>query len=90
MLSLISSRVHLESSLLKVRVKERFQEVLVKRLHADEGGAVLIESVSPFATVGFGRISSMGYFKVAAIFESVLGWLTLALFLVTLANVLLR
>ena len=47
-------------------------------------------SVSSFATVGFGRISPRGYFKVAAIFESVLGWLTLALFLVTLANVWLR
>ncbi len=43
MLSLISRRVYVEASLLKVRIKERFQEVLVKRLHADEVGAIMIE-----------------------------------------------
>jgi hypothetical protein len=47
-------------------------------------------SVSSFATVGFGGISPRGFFKVAAMGESVLGWFTLALFLATLANVLLR
>ncbi len=43
MLSRISSRAYVEASPLKVRIKERFQEVLVKRFHADEDGAVLIE-----------------------------------------------
>ncbi len=62
MLSLISSRVYLESSLLKVRVKERFQEVLVKRLHADEGGAVLIEYALLIAGIAVALIAAIAAF----------------------------
>ncbi len=62
MLSLISSRVYLESSLLKVGVKERFQEVLVKRLHADEGGAVLIEYALLIAGIAVALIATIAAF----------------------------
>ena len=47
-------------------------------------------SVVTFTTVGFGDIGPRGWFKVAAIIEGVLGWLTMALFLVTLGRVWLR
>jgi hypothetical protein len=47
-------------------------------------------SVITFATLGLGGIIPSGGFKIAVIIEGVLGWLTMALFLVTLANVWLR
>ncbi len=47
-------------------------------------------SVIIFTTVGLGDIKPKGGFKAWAIAEGLLGWLTMALFLVTLANVWLR
>jgi hypothetical protein len=43
-----------------------------------------------FTTVGFGDLHPKGGFKVAAMIEGFLGWMTMALFLVTLGNVWLR
>ncbi len=61
----------------------------------DEPGAIRLYncfyfSVITFATVGLGDIRPNKWFKAAAIAESFLGWLTMALFLVTLGNVWLR
>ncbi len=47
-------------------------------------------SVMTFTTVGYGDYSPKRIFKIVAMLEGVLGWLTLALFLVTLGNVWLR
>ncbi|KKL95497.1 hypothetical protein LCGC14_1853980, partial [marine sediment metagenome] len=44
-------------------------------------------SVIIFTTVGLGDIKPKGGFKAWATIEGILGWLTMALFLVTLANV---
>ncbi|MHC4275885.1 MAG: Flp family type IVb pilin [Planctomycetota bacterium] len=52
MLSLISKRVYVEASLLKVGIKERFHETLVKRLHLDEDGAVMVEYALLIAGIG--------------------------------------
>ncbi len=43
-----------------------------------------------FSTVGYGDYSPIKTFKVVAMFEGILGWLTMALFLVTLGSVWLR
>ncbi|MHC4198238.1 MAG: Flp family type IVb pilin [Planctomycetota bacterium] len=56
MLSLISTRVYVEASLLKVRIKERFRETLVKRLHVEEDGAVMIEYALLIAGIGVALI----------------------------------
>ncbi len=47
-------------------------------------------SVIIFTTVGLGDIKPKGGFKAWATIEGILGWLTMALFLVTLANVWMR
>ena len=47
-------------------------------------------SVATFTTVGYGDLQPRGGFKVAAMVEGFLGWMTMALFLVTLGNVWLR
>jgi hypothetical protein len=47
-------------------------------------------SVTTFTTVGYGDLHPQGGFKVAAMIEGFLGWMTMALFLVTLGNVWLR
>lgn len=47
-------------------------------------------SVMTFTTVGYGDYSPKRIFKVVAMLEGIFGWLTLALFLVTLGNVWLR
>ncbi len=47
-------------------------------------------SVTTFTTVGYGDLQPRGGFKVAAMIEGFLGWMTMALFLVTLGNVWLR
>ncbi len=47
-------------------------------------------SVTTFTTVGYGDLQPRGSFKVAAMIEGFLGWMTMALFLVTLGNVWLR
>ncbi|MCP4366432.1 MAG: two pore domain potassium channel family protein [Planctomycetes bacterium] len=47
-------------------------------------------SVVTFTTLGYGDINPIGSFKIAIIIESILGSVTIALFLVTLANVWLR
>ena len=60
MLSLISRRVYVEASLLKVRIKERFQEVLVKRLHAGEDGAIMIEYALLIAGIAVAMIVAIG------------------------------
>ncbi len=61
MLSLISTRVYVEASLLKVRIKERFQEVLVKvkRPHADEDGAIMIEYALLIAGIAVAMIAAI-------------------------------
>ena len=47
-------------------------------------------SVMTFTTVGYGDLHPQGGFKIAAMIEGFLGWMTMALFLVTLGNVWLR
>ncbi len=47
-------------------------------------------SVIIFTTVGLGDIKPKGGFKAWAIIEGILGWLTMILFLVILANVWMR
>ena len=47
-------------------------------------------SVTTFTTVGYGDLQPRGGFKAAAMIEGFLGWMTMALFLVTLGNVWLR
>ncbi len=71
MLSLISTRVYVEASLLKVRIKERFQEVLVKRLHADEDGAVMIEYVLLIAGIAVALVGA-----IALLFAAIAGVFT--------------
>ena len=44
-------------------------------------------SVMTFSTVGYGDYCPVGTFKLVAMVEGILGWLTMALFLVTLGNV---
>jgi hypothetical protein len=44
-------------------------------------------SVMTFTTVGYGDYSPKRIFKFVAMTEGIFGWLTMALFLVTLANV---
>ncbi len=55
MLSQISTRVYIEASLLK----ERFQKVLVKRLHVDEDGAVMVEYALLIAGIAIALIISI-------------------------------
>ncbi len=43
-----------------------------------------------FTTVGYGDLQPRGGYKLAAMIEGFLGWMTMALFLVTLGNVWLR
>ncbi len=59
MLLQISSRVYVEASLLKLRIKERFQKVLVKRLHADEDGAVMVEYALLIAGISIALVAAM-------------------------------
>ncbi len=47
-------------------------------------------SVVTFTTLGYGDFRPTGKFRYVAMTEGILGWLTMALFLVTLANVWLR
>ncbi len=47
-------------------------------------------SVVTFTTLGYGDFRPLGKFRYLAMTEGILGWLTMALFLVTLANVWLR
>ncbi len=68
MLSLISTRVYVEASLLKVRIKERFQEVLVKRPHADEDGAIMIEYALLIAGIAVAMIAA-----IFLLFEAIAG-----------------
>lgn len=72
MLSLISTRVYVEASLLKVRIKERFQEVLVKRLHADEDGAIMIEYALLIAGIAVAMIAVIFllFQAIAAVFSN--------------------
>ena len=44
-------------------------------------------SAGTFTTLLYGEIKPLGWFKVVAVIEGIMGWLTLALFLVTLGNV---
>ena len=54
-------------------------------------GDALYFSIVTFTTVGFGDWYPVDrYRKAAVVIEGLLGWLTLALFLVTLANVMIR
>ena len=47
-------------------------------------------SVTTFTTLSYGDWHPKNYYRVLAAIEGLLGWLTLALFLVTLANVMIR
>jgi len=47
-------------------------------------------SVTTFTTLSYGDWYPKNYYRVLAVIEGLLGWLTLALFLVTLANVMIR
>ena len=47
-------------------------------------------SVVTFTTIGYGDWYPKNYYRILAVIEGLLGWLTLALFLVTLANVMIR
>jgi len=54
-------------------------------------GDALYFSIVTFTTVGFGDWYPVDrYRKAAVVIEGLMGWLTLALFLVTLANVMIR
>lgn len=48
-------------------------------------------SMTTFTTIGYGDLYPADRYRMAAVMiEGLLGWLTLALFLVTLANVMIR
>ena len=47
-------------------------------------------SVTTFTTIGYGDWYPKDRHRILAVIEGLLGWLTLALFLVTLANVMIR
>ena len=53
-------------------------------------GDALYFSMVTFTTVGFGDWYPVGRCRVLVMIEGLVGWLTLALFLVTLANVMIR
>ncbi len=42
-----------------MKIKERFQKVLVKRLHADEDGAVMVEYALLIAGVSIALVAAM-------------------------------
>ncbi len=47
-------------------------------------------SMVTFTTVGYGDWYPVGRYRIVVIIEGLIGWLLLALFLVTLANVMIR
>ncbi len=47
-------------------------------------------SMVTFTTVGYGDWYPVGRYRIVVMIEGVLGWLLLALFIVTLANVMIR
>ncbi len=53
-------------------------------------GHCLYFSVVTFTTLGYGDFRPLGIFRYVAMTEGIFGWLTMSLFLVTLANVWLR